>query len=77
MDMLIKATLYDQVEKVSAKGNTYTVVRLKQSTSFTYFDVMLHNSCLEKLKNYNQNDEVNALLRYDVRFKSFMIMDLI
>lgn len=83
MNMTIIAKVYDYANKISAKGNAYTILRLKQDSGFEYFDVMISESALEKYRLATGeklpllNTEMSFVLTYNVKYRSFLIIEIL
>lgn len=75
MKMVLKGELTKVENKVSKKGNEYTVIDLMQPDNrYEYFKVMVDKDI--EVNEENVGSFYVAALDYNVRFKSFKIVQL-
>lgn len=75
MKMVLKGELTKVENKVSKKGNEYTVIDLMQPDNrYEYFRVMVDKEI--EVNEENVGSFYVAVLDYNVRFKSFKVIKL-
>lgn len=75
MKMNMKGTIVRVEDKVSKKGNNYTVVELIQDVRYQYFNTMLDES-VEINKEEIVGKEVELVLDYNPKYRSFKVMEI-
>jgi len=76
MKMNIKGTIVRVEDKVSKKGNNYTVVELiQEDVRYQYFNTMLDES-VEINKEEIVGKEVELVLDYNPKYRSFKAMEI-
>lgn len=77
MKMNIKGIIVRVEDKVSKKGNNYTVVELiQEDVRYQYFNVMLDRS-IKIDKEEIVGKEVELILDYDLKYRSFKVIEII
>lgn len=76
MKMNMKGTIVRVEDKVSKKGNNYTVVELIQDVRYQYFNTMLDES-VEINKEELVGKKVELVLDYDPKYRSFKALEII